>query len=346
MRALLRRFLPSKLRRPVSQLPIWPRFWVASYTAARNLWRVYGHARSVRIGRAVDRAGQPLPWFTYPAIEYLQQLDLSHARVFEYGSGQSTLFWAREAAEVVSVEDNETWYADIRHQLPPHCTYVFEPDLHRYVETIRRFGLFDVIIVDGPARGRTRLRCAREAVAHLRPGGLVVLDNADWLPESAAVLRDADLLQVDMSGFFPVGGHTQTTSLFFHRECRFVAKGNRQPHPSAAAERKVWEADDRQPPHGAWVYWDGQRIDDLIGRVSVERVTPHGTRQFEIAMREHRLDRTAFIYDVGRDRILAGPYVVNAALRPEDEAERLRAMSWEAFCLFIRREPTRRSVLD
>src|SRR5262245_31531933 len=89
--------------------PVRSRYCRSSFRAAKILWFSYGHLKSVRAGRSVDAAGRPIPWYTYPAIEYLRQLDLSEKTVFEYGSGNSTLFWAECAARVVTVEDDERW---------------------------------------------------------------------------------------------------------------------------------------------------------------------------------------------------------------------------------------------
>ena len=41
----------------------------------------------------VDRDGNPLPWYTYPAIEYLSQFDYGEKTIFEFGCGYSSLFW-------------------------------------------------------------------------------------------------------------------------------------------------------------------------------------------------------------------------------------------------------------
>ena len=94
-----RRLIPATLRVP-------PRVFA-------NLEFRYGHLKTVRLGRPVERNGDPLPWYTYPAIEYLQQLDFSDADVFEYGSGNSTLFWNRAAQTVTAVEDDEAWYRPV-----------------------------------------------------------------------------------------------------------------------------------------------------------------------------------------------------------------------------------------
>ena len=86
---------------------------------------------------------------------------------------------------------------------------------------------------DGASGSHTASNCARNAVQHLKPGGMIVLDNSDWLPMSAQLLRDAGLLEVDMAGFVPLVAHTQTTSLF-HRSFSFSTVG-RQPQPPPGA---------------------------------------------------------------------------------------------------------------
>src|SRR5262245_12435525 len=222
--------------------PVRPKYWRRSLRAANILWFSYGHFKSVCAGSSVDGAGRPIPWYTYPAIDFLRQLDLSEKTVFEYGSGNSTLFWAARAARVVSVEDDERWSERLKNAVPANCTILQEPDLHRYAEVIDSYPeKFDIIVVDGPARGGTRLQCARAALNHLKAGGMIILDNSDWLPDSARLLRQADLLQVDMHGFIPIGDHTQTTSFFFDRQCRFAANGTRQPLPCVGALAWDWE---------------------------------------------------------------------------------------------------------
>lgn len=59
--------------------------------------------------------GKPIPWMTYPAIEFFRRSELfgKKPRVFEFGSGSSTLFWAERAAHVYSVEDDERFWNSI-----------------------------------------------------------------------------------------------------------------------------------------------------------------------------------------------------------------------------------------
>ena len=331
----------------IARSPWRPQYWKNSYAAARTLWFTYGHLRTVRSRSAVDAGGEPLPWYTYPAIEYLRQLDFSGKDVFEYGSGNSTLFWARRARRVVSVEDDERWVASLSQRLPANCTMLLESDLRPYPDVIRRYpGGFDIIVVDGPARGRTRFRCAQAALEHLRPGGLIILDNSDWLPQSAQLLRDAGLLQVDMSGFIPIGAQTQTTSLFFHRTWNLQPVGGRQPHLSAGAVAKDWET--TQPASGDTIEWDGEPIVGVVHQESITKTQPDGVcRRFDLAVREvPGGTRDVYIFDTALNRLLLGPAAIPPTRSIPQEISRLDAMSWDEFRAFCREHQMRRYALE
>ena len=45
----------------------------------------YGFKNSVEKGKPIDKNNNPIPLYTYPAIEYLQSLDFSKKRIFEIG---------------------------------------------------------------------------------------------------------------------------------------------------------------------------------------------------------------------------------------------------------------------
>ena len=59
----------------------------------------------------IDKDGNPIPWYTYPAIEYLSQFDYSDKEIFEFGCGYSSMFWANRAKKVTSIEDNINWFS-------------------------------------------------------------------------------------------------------------------------------------------------------------------------------------------------------------------------------------------
>jgi hypothetical protein len=202
----------------------------------------YGYLKSAARNSAIDPSGVPLPWYTYPAIEFIAQLDFANKSVFEYGSGNSTLFWSRVSTRVTSVEHNPEWFEVVSARAPANCRILLEPDLDGYVDAIDGFpDGFDVIVVDGYAQKRTRARCAQKAIEHLKPGGMIILDNADWLPASSMILRQAGLIEVDMAGFGPINRYTWTTSFFLSRDFDFDPATQRRPGFSKGAMHYNWE---------------------------------------------------------------------------------------------------------
>jgi hypothetical protein len=196
-------------RRAAGQTP--PRRVVG---VSKRLLLDYGYLRSLRAGAPVRHRGEPIPWYTYAAVEYLSGLDLAGRRVFEFGSGNSTLWWQARAAEVVSVETDPDWYHQIAADVAAdNTTLVLCHDRDEYLSEIDRHGTFDVIVVDGLWRKPS----ARVALEHLNPGGMIVLDNADWFPYSHALLRDAGLVEVNFHGLGPLGRYAWTTSVFLDR---------------------------------------------------------------------------------------------------------------------------------
>lgn len=181
----------------------------------------------------VDKDGNPLPWYTYPAIEYLLQLDYRQKRVFEFGCGNSSLFWAIRAKNVISIEDNPQWFAKWQREFKVENLDIrYRGGGDDYYKAIaEENGFFDIIAIDG----KYRAQCAEAAVGKLAPGGMIILDDSDRVATSdeyvmaVEILRQADLLQVDFHGFCPMNCYSKTTSLFLHRNFDFKPLYPHQP---------------------------------------------------------------------------------------------------------------------
>jgi hypothetical protein len=121
-----------------------------------------------------------LPWLTFDAIRALEvPLRRPGCRVYEYGSGHSTLYWAKRGAQVWSVEADREWYGRGLAALKawPQVVLRHAPDRASYVHSIDQVpGDFDIVLVDG----EHRLECLDAAVDRVKPGGLLVVDNTDW----------------------------------------------------------------------------------------------------------------------------------------------------------------------
>lgn len=181
-----------------------------------------GLLRSQRQSASVTAEGEPVPWITFPARDYLSQLDFSGASVLEYGGGLSSLWWARRAASVVTVESDAGWVERVKSGAPGNLQIIGPVSLDEYARAPLAEGrTFQVVVVDG----KQRKECAEAALPHLDPAGLLVLDNSDWHPGICAWLRERGMLEVDFHGFGPINDYTWTTSVFFHARCAVPHRG-------------------------------------------------------------------------------------------------------------------------
>ncbi|MGO9060489.1 MAG: SAM-dependent methyltransferase, partial [Candidatus Binataceae bacterium] len=183
----------------------------------------------------------PVPWITYPAIDFLSQFDFSEALVFEWGSGFSTIWWAERCKHISAVESNQQWIRYIKSLLPDSVSLI-ETSLNvdAEVEALHENDVaeYDIIIIDN--HGTFRWRCAEAAVSKLAEGGMIVLDNSDQCLKACEVLRAHGLTQIDFTGFAPSNGYAQTTSIFFRGSPKFKAQQNFRPHRSPAQPNVPW----------------------------------------------------------------------------------------------------------
>ena len=187
-----------------------------------------------------DAEGNWIPLFTYPCIEYIRQFDFSGKRVFEWGSGASTLFWQDRGARVTSVENDRRWYERMLELKGPGTELLFD-DGDGFPRVIQQVpGEFDIIVIDSAGY---RYDCALATAGRLATGGMVILDNAEWHPRTAGALRDHGLIQVDFSGFKVTEFHTSTTSVFLHRDFAFPTREPMQPAYAVGAKRLLSEWD-------------------------------------------------------------------------------------------------------
>ena len=139
-----------------------------------------------------------LPWFSSGAIRYLERNLRPAHRVFEYGSGGSTFFFARRTAMVLSMESDAVWHRLVtgllRDRSLGNVTCELHPLADDTVETFRRSpfsqrirpGPWDVVIVDchcgfqADRYGLIRPAALADAFGHVAPGGFAVLDDS-WM---------------------------------------------------------------------------------------------------------------------------------------------------------------------
>ncbi|WP_322937304.1 class I SAM-dependent methyltransferase [Nocardioides bizhenqiangii] len=146
-----------------------------------------------------DLLSYDVPWWTFEASDRVAGFlsTRPQARVFEWGSGASTVWMSKRAGDVTSIEHDAEWGAIVEPVLPDNAvvkiasprTAIGDPaeersgkpgfeglDFSEYVAAVDvTDGHFDLIVIDGRARGA----CFHRAVSRLAPGGVLVFDNVD-----------------------------------------------------------------------------------------------------------------------------------------------------------------------
>jgi hypothetical protein len=195
----------------------------------KGLVKSYGQWKTIRDSSCVDKSGAPIPWYTYPTIEFLSHLDLKPFKVFEYGSGNSTLWWAARSKQVTSIEDNELWYEKIKYSLKgQNVEYHLEKDRKKYFTFAKND--FQIFIVDGKYRPECSSHIVNLIKKKRERGGnsiMLIFDNSDWYPNTMRFLQEKlGWMQIDFHGFGPINNYTWTTSIFMnparYSELRYV----------------------------------------------------------------------------------------------------------------------------
>lgn len=182
------------------------------------------------------------PWMTFAAIRFLRSEIKNTSCVFEWGMGGSTKFFLERARTVVSVEHDQLWFENVTKELisvyGDKWTAYFSPpvrscdikksdpaDPHSYCSNDAEFQgfsferyctlvdqvkeTFDFVVVDG----RARPSCIMHGVSKVRPGGILILDNAEreYYHLAVAKLRLPDWRFIDLSGPGPYNDYFWST---------------------------------------------------------------------------------------------------------------------------------------
>jgi len=123
----------------------------------------------------VDKNGSPIPWYTYPSIDFIKSNLKKRVNVFEYGAGNSTIWWSKFAHVVISCENDKSWIEKIKPH--PENVKINHRNLDNgYVDFIKNFkNYFDIIIVDG----RKRNECMKNCMIGLKKDGVIILDDSE-----------------------------------------------------------------------------------------------------------------------------------------------------------------------
>ena len=132
-----------------------------------------------------------IPWFSYAAINFLERYLKPNMTVCEYGSGGSTIFFAKRVASVYSIEDNAKWFALVTQRLQDKKILNAKVELFpfdfkspagfeksAYLNAIPDRP-FDIYVIDGSEEWeQVRPVCFQLVEERIRPGGMIIVDDS------------------------------------------------------------------------------------------------------------------------------------------------------------------------
>jgi predicted O-methyltransferase YrrM len=170
---------------------------------------------------------QNLPWWSFAAIDAADRL-FPGKRIFEWGSGGSTLRYAQKGAQLTAIEYDSVWMAAVQTALQKagvadlvsmrYIPFDFDQPAHfassAYCQAISDIS-WDVVIIDGQDKSfRERITCFRQAEPLMQPGSIILVDDFWRYRELLSSNRAKNVQVLESVGPCRVG--VTSTAMFFY----------------------------------------------------------------------------------------------------------------------------------
>jgi len=175
-----------------------------------------GWINSYKTKTPVNKNFQPIPWVTYSFISYIENRLNKKMSIFEYGSGNSTLYFAEKVNHVISVEHDKEWFENLLENIPEnvqlkHCDLQYAGDYCKTIVSTDR--KYSIIIIDG----RDRVNCILNSTSSLSQDGVLILDDSEREEYQNGVihLKQLGYKELDFWGIAPGIFFNKCTSVFY-----------------------------------------------------------------------------------------------------------------------------------
>ncbi len=167
----------------------------------------------------IDKDDNPLPWVTYSFIDFISDRLNKTMDVFEFGSGNSTLWYASKVNTVTSVEHDNTWFRKIKKSMPKNVNInykvlIYDGEYSKFDKALDR--KFDIVIVDG----RDRVNCMKNAINAIEEKGVIILDDSERKSYNDGIefLEDQGFKRIDFWGISPGLFYKKCTTIFYQND--------------------------------------------------------------------------------------------------------------------------------
>jgi hypothetical protein len=163
-------------------------------------------------GSSVDKNNNPIPWMTYSFIDFIEERLNKELEIFEFGSGNSTIFFAKRVKNVMAAEHNAKWHDKVKDKVPNNAEVklVALTDYENSIDIIKQY---DIIIVDGERRNE----CIVNSIKALTKQGVIILDDSEREDYKSGIkyLLDQGYKVINFWGVAPGTFFNKCTSIFY-----------------------------------------------------------------------------------------------------------------------------------
>ncbi|GAA0892351.1 hypothetical protein GCM10009122_20300 [Fulvivirga kasyanovii] len=212
----------------VNKLPIWKKLFLIFRILIKHPKRIKfllglnfsgffletGYFKSIEAGHPVDLEGNPIPWLSYSFLYFIDPRLNSKLRMFEYGSGNSTIYFAKRIKSITSVEHDPNWYKVVRSKVGGNAELHLLNLDETYVSQIQKTdSKFDLILVDG----RMRVKCIMESYKYLSEDGVIIVDDSqrEKYQEGLNFLLSNGFKKIDFWGASPYWFNLKCTTILY-----------------------------------------------------------------------------------------------------------------------------------
>ena len=140
--------------------------------------RLYKRLKQVSTIEGVFKT--PQPWVTFQALDFIETYVQPNMKVFEWGSGGSTLWFQEKGCKVNAYEHHEEWYELVKSKLSNDNKVHYKTLTKGYTIPPAEISSCDIIVIDG----RERVACAEQIIelakdGKIKEGALVLFDDSN-----------------------------------------------------------------------------------------------------------------------------------------------------------------------
>jgi len=143
-----------------------------------------------------------LPRLNLQTVEFLKKIITPESLVLETGSGNSTIWFGKQAKRVISLESDRDWYEKVRGFIKKenlqNVRLYFDPEysIKQFKNVMENKDIieYDIVLHDGPFSTAQRILIMEFIHLFVKAGGYLIVDDAHTRLCTIGIMKYLDIL--------------------------------------------------------------------------------------------------------------------------------------------------------